>query len=481
MFTHFRRAAILLGLTVGLSTCKAQDATGYALPDIFVSSPKLIQRVYQVADLVVPIHDSKEQLGKPFQETLTKLLQNTVEPETWEGRGGHGTIEYYPLGMAIVVNQTEAVQKEITDLLAGLRKAQDVEVAVEVRVLHVPFECAREIDALPLPAMSDETKVQMLDETQVKKVLATIQKETRANIVQAPKMTLFNGQDAHMDCVQTQHFETGADIHWNGEKIVSTPHHESFETGFRMNLQPVVVPDQKGIRLHFQAKLASLVDESKSAMMQTTVAAEGKETAAENHAIQTPKLTTIKVDRVLSIAEGGTAMLSGWTQKVKVPNECPLGHSIPYLKRLFAKNSHEETEYLVILVTPRVITPEPDPTWSTPVFQSKDAEKARVSPPPPVVSEGQEAIAEPEEEQSKVHQWFDFFHEMMDEAEAIIEMFECWGNKLTLGAPSERMESLLISHDTSGPILPLRPEELKRWQKEGPPHLTFDRIKGGIE
>jgi len=35
MFTHFRSAAILLGLTVAIPFCSAQDATGYALPDEF--------------------------------------------------------------------------------------------------------------------------------------------------------------------------------------------------------------------------------------------------------------------------------------------------------------------------------------------------------------------------------------------------------------------------------------------------------------
>src|SRR5439155_8300047 len=99
-------------------------------------APALVQRTYLVADLVVPLHAGQEKQGKPLHETLMSLLKSTIEPETWEGLGGRGTIEYFPLGMTLVVNQTEDIQKGVADLLAGLRKAQDVEIAVEVKILH---------------------------------------------------------------------------------------------------------------------------------------------------------------------------------------------------------------------------------------------------------------------------------------------------------------------------------------------------------
>ncbi len=368
MFTHIRRAAVLLGLILGLSCCQAQDATGYALPDVFMPAPKLTQRAYLVADIVVPMQGSKEQPAKPLHESLMTLLRNTIEPESWEGRGGRGTIEYFPLGMTLVVNQTEDIQKGILELLTGLRKAQDVEVAVEVKILHLPLECAKEIDAQPMPAAGSQTKVRMLDEGQVKKLLAAAEKDRRANIVQAPKITVFNGQDSHIECLQTQQFDTGIDIRWNGEKIVPTPHHESFETGFRMNLQPVVVPNQKTIRLHFQAKLTSLDGKSKSAAVQTTVAAEGKDKVTDTLTIQTPKLTTINVDRVLTIAEASTAMLSGWTQEVDVDNSLKATYRVPYYNRLVtASSSHKETHSVVLLVTPRIVVPEKDQTWTSPV------------------------------------------------------------------------------------------------------------------
>src|SRR5207248_11671066 len=51
--------------------------------------------------------------------------------------GGPGTIDYFPLGMTLVINQTLDVQEQIADLLAALRRLQDQEVAIEVRLITI--------------------------------------------------------------------------------------------------------------------------------------------------------------------------------------------------------------------------------------------------------------------------------------------------------------------------------------------------------
>src|SRR5207244_11263657 len=45
--------------------------------------------------------------GQPTEDLLINLIQNTVAPNSWKDVGGQGTIQYYPLGMALVVNQTQ--------------------------------------------------------------------------------------------------------------------------------------------------------------------------------------------------------------------------------------------------------------------------------------------------------------------------------------------------------------------------------------
>src|SRR5262245_62953084 len=88
------------------------------------AADKLVQKVYHVADLVIPIPDfemgdrpksscatpcpaAKE--AKTCEADLIKLVQTTVAPQTWATMGGSGTIEYYPVGMALVANETPDV------------------------------------------------------------------------------------------------------------------------------------------------------------------------------------------------------------------------------------------------------------------------------------------------------------------------------------------------------------------------------------
>ncbi|HLN29071.1 MAG TPA: hypothetical protein VK395_15085 [Gemmataceae bacterium] len=58
------------------------------------------------------------------EENLIKLITKYVRPSTWSSVGGTGTIEYYPLGRALVVNQSAATVAEINDLLASLEQIQ---------------------------------------------------------------------------------------------------------------------------------------------------------------------------------------------------------------------------------------------------------------------------------------------------------------------------------------------------------------------
>src|SRR5262249_17658192 len=72
-----------------------------------------------------------------IEDVLIKLITNAISPSSWNDMGGPGTIDYFPLGMALVINQTPDIQEQIADLLAALRRLQDQEVAVEVRFITI--------------------------------------------------------------------------------------------------------------------------------------------------------------------------------------------------------------------------------------------------------------------------------------------------------------------------------------------------------
>lgn len=55
-------------------------------------------------------------------QALVDLIQNTVAPDSWDVRGGPGTIIYYNPLRALVIRQTGEGHDTIGDVLGGLRK-----------------------------------------------------------------------------------------------------------------------------------------------------------------------------------------------------------------------------------------------------------------------------------------------------------------------------------------------------------------------
>src|SRR5205823_2910093 len=79
----------------------------------------------------------KRSPGQTMEDLLMDLIKGSIHPHTWKEMGGPGTIQYFPLGMALVINQTQEVQGDISDLLAALRRLQDMEVAIEMKLVSV--------------------------------------------------------------------------------------------------------------------------------------------------------------------------------------------------------------------------------------------------------------------------------------------------------------------------------------------------------
>ena len=112
-----------------------------------------IVRSYAVADLVgspAPVRSccalakDKPNIGGA---DLIKKITAAVEPKSWSSAGGAGTIEYYPLGMALVVDQSPEVHEKVEQFLQHLRKFQDHQIAVELCIVTVTDawmdKCAR--------------------------------------------------------------------------------------------------------------------------------------------------------------------------------------------------------------------------------------------------------------------------------------------------------------------------------------------------
>jgi hypothetical protein len=154
---------------------------------------------YPVADLVVPIEGLDVALGsnqkkpvKTKEDWLIKKIKRTVSPASWADSGGTGTIDYFPLGMALVVNNTPRVQAQVKYLLETMRRVQDVQVVAEIRIISLNAANFLKLQGL-LPQLKRDSHA-VVSEAETFALVRQAQDDADTKVVQTPKVTFFPGQ-----------------------------------------------------------------------------------------------------------------------------------------------------------------------------------------------------------------------------------------------------------------------------------------------
>ena len=349
-------------------------------------TPKLVQRTYPVADLIIPMEasaapsafasDATKVSPSTTQDHLMRLIRGTIAPASWAEVGGRGTIDYFPLGMALVINQTPAVQEQIDALLHSLRENLDKEVTVEVRVVSIGARMARHlreaygIDCTCCRKTDDATESPQVtflkNDVELFQFMECFQGDRQTNVMQAPKLTMFNGQNATCEIKDYQWFVTGVQKVENAGQVVFVPQNQPIALGWDMGMQPVISGDGKAVHVQVNVTHTSLASATVPLFPVTTFITPLLEGGAQGapvpftQFIQQPSVATWKVKQGLSIPVGGTAVLSGWKTNVEKPWDGPpvLEH-IPFVNDFFRKfMTQRETQYMLLLVTPRVIEAE---------------------------------------------------------------------------------------------------------------------------
>jgi type II secretory pathway component GspD/PulD (secretin) len=390
------------------------------------TQPRMVQAPYQVAELVVPVKEMAADPGKKGdpaktaatqEAALIKMIQEKVAPKSWASNGGRGTIDYFPRTMTLIVSQTPDVQEQVADLLAALRRLQDTEVALEVRFVTVPDQfvervgvdfnapACQNVGPCPVQAITraEAERTAFLGDKQLVRFLEAVQGDPRSNVMQAPKMTLLDGQMGRLEAVDRQHFVTGCEIVQRDGHALVIPKNEEVALGFRIAACPKVSADRRNVQVKLdvsQTNLASAAVPLFPVTMQLKDD-EGKPQPFTQF-LQQPVVNTFHLENTVTIPDGGTVLVGG-LKKVS-EGRCEYGppvlSRVPYANRLFKNVGYgRETQTVYVLVTPRVIV-NTEEEERPPICPAKGSPCCTTAPK--AVMEECQAVAPPTHGQGKV-------------------------------------------------------------------------------
>jgi general secretion pathway protein D len=378
-----------------------------------------------------------------FDSLIDLIVSTVSTETWAENGGGEAEIRPFPTNLSLVVSQTQAVHEEIADLLEQLRRLQDLQVTIEVRFirlndtfferigidfdmniedrsglapgslppgvsfeggtsqtvglnqgdpfpnftadLDVPFRQGGFASAIPPlfagfdPNSAATFGFAILSDIEAYFLIEAAQGDSRTNVLNAPKVTLFNGQQAFVADATQRPFVVGV-IPVVGEfAAAQQPVIVVLNEGTMMTIQAVVSDDRRYVRMtivpfftqigdvdEFTFEGSSSTTNSSSSTDDDEDGKNEEEDESESEVrsgvtVQLPSFSFVSVVTTVSVPDGGTVLLGGIKRLSEGRNEfgVPLLSKVPYINRLFRNVAiGRETDSLMMMVTPRIIIQE---------------------------------------------------------------------------------------------------------------------------
>jgi type II secretory pathway component GspD/PulD (secretin) len=206
-----------------------------------------------------------------------------------------------------------------------------------------------------------------LNDIQVYLLMEAAAGDRRVNVMQAPKLTLFNGQTATLAVTSTEFFVTNVTVVSVNGQLVFIPTNTPLagpDTNFNIGIQAVVSADRRFVRLNLPVNLAAQTGATVPLFPITTFITPIFEGGSQGVPIpftqflQQPSFTSLNIQTTVVCPDGGTVLLGGLKTLQEGRNEFgpPFLSNIPYLNRLFKNvGIGRQTTHIMIMVTPRII------------------------------------------------------------------------------------------------------------------------------
>jgi type II secretory pathway component GspD/PulD (secretin) len=210
-----------------------------------------------------------------------------------------------------------------------------------------------------VPGAGGTFGIAFLSDLEVYLFLTAAQGDNRSNVLQAPKVTTFNGAFARIFSNQVQYYVASLFPIVGVAAVAFFPSVGQIPIGVTLTVTPVVSADRRYVRMSltpfFNALNGFTTIQIPAAVGGTGF---GGGAAAINATLQLPNTTTNVVTTTVTVPDGGTVLLGG----VKTLNEqrleygVPIFSKMPLIDRLFRNvGIGRTTTSLMLMVTPRIV------------------------------------------------------------------------------------------------------------------------------
>jgi type II secretory pathway component GspD/PulD (secretin)/tetratricopeptide (TPR) repeat protein len=369
-------------------------------------------------------------------EQIIDLIKSTIASDTWKDNGGViGAVQ--ELGGQLIVTQTPENQTAIGQLLEKLRETRAIQVNVEARFLTVQrnfleeigvdFDFQFNVDYANFPGNgfnpnSDFSPVLVnqnnvttgvggtptgftspgqlvtglstnlgqeaqnnayglstsvsafLDDFRASLLLRAVQLGQNATTLTAPKLTLFNGQQAYIYVSTEQAYVSDLTPIVGTQAVGYDPTISYVNSGVLLAVQATVSADRKYVTLTVRPTLSRLVALRQFAFLGTQTTGDLGNTESSTGLIQTPEREVTSLATTVSVPDRGTLLLGGQTIMGEVERESgtPVLSKIPFLKRLFTnRGTAKDEQVLLILVKPTIIIQREVEATSFPLLEAQ--------------------------------------------------------------------------------------------------------------
>ena len=201
--------------------------------------------------------------------------------------------------------------------------------------------------------------IAFLSDLEVYFFMTAIQGDQRTNVVQAPKVTSFNGAPAFIMSGKQQYYVAQLTPIVGAGAVAFSPTPAAINDGVFLNVTPIVSADRRYVRMTLTPNFTT-VEGFATFVVPAAVGGGGIGGASStiNGQIQLPITQTTVLNTTVTVPDGGTVLLGGVKRLREERNEfgVPILSKTPLIDRLFRNvGIGRTTDSLMLMVTPRII------------------------------------------------------------------------------------------------------------------------------